>query len=358
MTIWDWIGEFYRDAVDKGDEQRQMLPMFQMQAYKHRETDPRLAQSMFEEGGKLARQLNEPWWVMIYDHWRVTGLLFFQRDYRNVLDLAVQNALEVRKSQYDTFPLKFSILRDLVEAYIGIDPAAYLDSILQTLDHLMKEAPPDGSDRFLVHGSRRDLAIEMGWYDEALRLGAQFHEVAESLDNPGESIEHHAAFNYCGICEAAWHKRDFTTMEEAARAGEAAARESKLKMELSGCLVWQGVAARAAGSDDEAVRYSRQGVNQVSRLQMPADRGFFEALCAFHELAEEKEQILKVRRIELDAVKDRGRFAYESRTRNRICRILAEMFEPFDEELEQARSAARRLKKPEAALAELDQIAH
>jgi hypothetical protein len=118
------------------------------------------------------------------------------------------------------------------------------------------------------------------------------------------------------------------------------------------------VAARAAGSDDKAVRYTRQGVNQVSRLQMPPDRGFFEALCAFHELAEEKEQILKVRRAELDAIKDRGRIAYESRTRNRICRILAEMFEPLDEELELARAAARRLKKPEAALAELDQIAH
>src|SRR5207302_9740123 len=130
--IWDWIAEFYQDAADRDDEQRMRLPQYQMAAYKQRESDPLRAQALFEEGSKLAKQLNEPWWVMIYDHWRVTGLLFFQRDYRNVLDLAVQNALEVRKPQYDHFPLKFSILRDLVEAYIGIDPEAYLDSILQT----------------------------------------------------------------------------------------------------------------------------------------------------------------------------------------------------------------------------------
>ena len=71
----------------------------------------------------------------------------------------------------------------------------------------------------------------------------------------------------------------------------------------------------------------------------------------------EKERILAVRRAELDAVKDRGRLSHESRTRNRICRLLAELFEPLDEELALAHVAARRLKKPEAALAELDQIA-
>ena len=356
MTIWDWIGEFYRKAADDGDDLRMALPQYQMAGYKQRETDPLLAQAIFEEGAKQAKMLNEPWWVMIYGHWRVTGLLFFQRDYRNVLDLAVQNALEVRKPLYDTFPLKFSILRDLVEAYIGIEPAAYLDSVMQTLEILGKEAPEDGTDRFLIHGSRRDLAIEMGQYDEALQLGRDFYALAESIGQP-DSVDHHAAFNCCGMAEAAWHKRDFVLIEESAREGERAARESKLKMELSGCLVWQAVAARAAGSEMEAVQLVRQGVNQVSRLQMPPDRGFFEALCAFHELAEEKEQILKVRRSELDAVKDRGRLGYESRTRNRICRILAEMFEPLDEELALAREAAQHLKKPEAALAELDQIA-
>lgn len=354
MTIWEWIAEFYKDAADKGDEQRMLLPQYQMAAYKQRETNPQLAQALFEEGSKLAKQLNEPWWVMIYDHWRVTGLLFFQRDYRNVLDLAVQNALEVRKPQYDHFPLKFSILRDLVEAYVGIEPAAYLEPIQQTLELLARDAPKEGSDRFLIHGTRRDLAIELRQFEEALEISQGFYELAEGMTP--DSVAHHASFNCCGLCEIGWHLRDFELIEDAAKEGEEAARESKLKMELSGCLVWLAVVNRARDQEPDAIRLVRQGVGQVSRLQMPPDRGFYEALCAFHELAGEKEMILKVRRMELDAVKDHGRLSYESRTRNRICRLMKELGQPLGEELALAREAAGRLKKPETALAELDAL--
>jgi hypothetical protein len=354
MTIWDWIGEYYKQAAESGDEQRMLLPQYQIAGYKQRETNPWLAQGLFEEGSKLARQLNEPWWVLIYDHWRVTGYLFFQRDYREVLDLAVQNALEVRKPQYDHFPLKFSILRDLVEAYIGIEPAAYLEQIQQTLDYLAANAPEEGSDRFLIHGTRRDLAIEMGWIDQAEEVARGFQPLADSLPSK-EGATHHSAFNWCGWCEIAWHKRDMDLLLESALEGEKAARESSLKMEMSACQIWRAVAERATGHKQEASRLYRQGVNQVSRLQMPPDRGCFEGLCAFHELIDALDMILQMRRAELEIIQEHGRLAYESRCRNRICRLLARLGEPFAGELAAARVAAQKLRKPEASLAELDQ---
>ena len=46
MTIWDWIADYYRDASDNGDEQRMLLPQYQMFGYKQRETDPKLAQTL------------------------------------------------------------------------------------------------------------------------------------------------------------------------------------------------------------------------------------------------------------------------------------------------------------------------
>src|SRR5438093_200883 len=34
MTIWDWIGEFCKQAADSDDEQRLLLPQYQLAGYK------------------------------------------------------------------------------------------------------------------------------------------------------------------------------------------------------------------------------------------------------------------------------------------------------------------------------------
>jgi hypothetical protein len=145
-------------------------------------------------------------------------------------------------------------------------------------------------------------------------------------------------------------------LAESALQGEEMARESGLKMELAELLAWKAVSARHDAREAEAANIFRTAVSQTSRLRMPPNRAFFDALCAFHELGDRIDSMLLVRRHELESIQGMGRIANESRCRNRVCALLARMGEPFDDELTAAREAARLLKKPEAALEELDRI--
>jgi len=93
-----------------------MLPDVQMQAYKDREEDDTQLPILFEEAGKLARQLKRPWWVLIYDHVEpVTGPVFFQRDYRTSSTSPCRMPSKYASRNTIT-PLKFSTCADLVEA--------------------------------------------------------------------------------------------------------------------------------------------------------------------------------------------------------------------------------------------------
>src|SRR6266536_2616658 len=206
MTVWDWVEEFHKQALERGDAERARLPLYHFHAYRYRETDPAHAMSLFEEGGRLARQLNEPWWALFYDDWRVTGMLFFQRDFRRVLDLAVQNTLEVRKPAYAQFPLRLSVQRNLVAAYIGIDPSAYVEQIQQALAHLEAEVPAEGGDKYLVLGSLREFSLEMDRLDIAEESSRRALELADS-DSDSHAATHHATFSFSGLCEVAWRRR-------------------------------------------------------------------------------------------------------------------------------------------------------
>jgi hypothetical protein len=355
MTVWDWVEEFHRQALESGDADRARLPLYHYHAYRYRETDPDHAMSLFEEGGRLARQLNEPWWALFYDDWRVTGMLFFQRDFRRVLDLAVQNTLEVRKPLYTQFPLRFSIQRNLVAAYIGIDPSAYVEPIQEALAHLEAEVPVEGGDKYLVLGSRREFGLELDWLDMAEEASRRSLELADA-DTDRHSATHHATFSYSGLCEVAWRRQDWRVLEEASAQGEEAAQKSDLQMELSEFILWQAVVARHKGDEERARRLYRRATGRVSRLQMPPDRSFYDGLSGFHELGDEPAKALQARQAELKEIAGMGRFAYETRCRLRVCRLRAQLGEPLADDLAAARESARKLRHPEACLEELDRI--
>src|SRR5262249_53577490 len=133
MSLWKWFDDFERDALARGDYERARLYEIQREAYyTYQETDPDRSLALYAEGRELALRLGEPWWVLLCDYWQVEGLLYFKRDYRNVLDLAIRNMLEVRKPLYAQFPFRINIYNNLVEAYLGIDPVGHAAAIQET----------------------------------------------------------------------------------------------------------------------------------------------------------------------------------------------------------------------------------
>ena len=82
MDIWDWVEEYRQRAQANGDEARVRLTWIHPVAYQLRETNPDQALQLCEEGRRQAQALNEPWWVLFFDHWKSTALMHWKRDFR------------------------------------------------------------------------------------------------------------------------------------------------------------------------------------------------------------------------------------------------------------------------------------
>ena len=258
MSAWDWFHEFERNALQKNDRERLRLCQSYHQGYQLREKDPDQAFALFSEARHLAQQLGESWMVLFYDEWRMTALLHFKRDYRNVLDLAVQAALEVRKPQYATYSGRFGIFDNLIAAYLGIDPGGYADAVLQAMDYLDKELPQEPeSHRYLLCARRRIFCLEQDRYDEALDWALKELALADSDRDRsrGPSIFRYLSTALC--VEIAAARGEWDNLEEWSAAGDTVTRRVGHQVELSELIAWRAVVARRRGEEEKAMRLAR-----------------------------------------------------------------------------------------------------
>src|SRR5437879_1371776 len=116
MSVWQWVDEFRREATAKGDAERLRLLSLPSSAQMRIEADPERALDLLRDARSLAVQLDEPWWVLLIDHWRLQVQLHYTFDFRDVLDLAVRATLEARKPECARLPQRVCLHEDLVFA--------------------------------------------------------------------------------------------------------------------------------------------------------------------------------------------------------------------------------------------------
>jgi hypothetical protein len=357
MSDWSWVEANVKEWQSRGDEQRLRLPGFYSDAFQYRETDPDRALAIFTEGKHLAEQLYEPWWVLFYEKYRIDALIHFKRDYRNVLDMAVQCALEVRKPLNVTFPGRFGIFDSLIAAYLGIDPEGHAKAIQEALDYQEAEIPPGPeSDRYLLLARKRIFALDLELLDEAYDACMNELNLAAS-DRKYSTAVHFATFVYCALCQIAAGKGAWEAVGEYAKTGEELARHVGHECELSEVLAWQAVAALQAGNLEQARRGYRTATAHMDRLQMPPKQGYFDALATYHELTGDLARGVTVRDRELETIRDRGRLYYDCKVRIKRCRLLAQLDRLQESDLAAARDSARKLRLPDKHLAAIEQLA-
>ena len=323
MNVWDWFDDFAHEARQHNDRERLRLVHLYHQGYQLRERDPDQAYRLFHEGQQLAQNLHEPWLVLFFEEWCGTALLHFKRDYRNVLDLVVRSALEARKPQYAQYPGRLGVFDNLIAAYLGIDPAGYAEPVRQAMDYLDGELSPEpSSQRYLLLARRRIFSLELEQIDEALEYSQQELALADS-DRDRTRAEHFQAFIYCALCMIAHVRGEWDNLADWATVGDTITRRVGHQVELSELLAWRAVSARKAGEEERALRLYRSAYARMKAQRMPPTRGFYEGLCAYHDLSGDLPAMLAVRDRELKDVSGWGRFLSEVRCRIQRCRLLA-----------------------------------
>jgi hypothetical protein len=355
MSIWSWIREFEREAAAAGDRDRMLLAQLHGEAYGHRQHDPDRMLALMEQGRRLAVALSEPWWVLFYEHWKVETLIYYKDDYRQVIDLAVKSTLELRKPGFEHFPLRFGVYCNLVAAYLCVDPRGHTESIRSALDYLATQVAPGSGDRYLLQARRHWFAYEMGRLEEADALALEELAMAES-DPDRHTALHHEVDTWKALCWIAYRRGDWQALADRACAGEEQARLLDYQYELALFLLWQAACERRAGQEDRARRLARQGAARMARLGQPPGESYFDAVAAYHELAQDYETAWKERCRELTNAAGKGQLAYECLIRLKCVRLLLKRNQPVLEEAEAAREAAAKLRAPQWYLGELERI--
>jgi hypothetical protein len=258
----------------------------------------------------------------------------------------------MRGPTFERFPWRFRVLDHLVVGYLNTDPVGFADEIRAALDHLESVAGERGSPRYLLLARRRWLAAELDRYDEAeshARAG-----LALAADDPDRwTASSHAVFCYSHLCHAAW-LHDGPGLAEMAEEGERLARQTGHRLEQSEFHLWLALLARRSGDEVLARRLAHQARGRVARLGMPPDHIYFDALVAFHLEGGEAEAALAARDRELVILSGRDRWNAEARCRAERCRLLGLLGRLTAGDVEEARRAARRLRRPERSLARLE----
>jgi hypothetical protein len=356
MSVWDWVIEFSVRAEAEGDRDRMSLLQIYENASKFSKTDPDVMLGLLAEGRALAQQLDEPWWVLFFDHWRLQALLHFKYDYRDVMDLAVSATLEARKPQYATLPQRVCLHEDLIYAYVGTDAEGHADRIAQALEYMQQHVGPDLDCRFCVQGCCAQFALQRGRLDEAREASLRMLALTDAAPSRA-TADHYALDAYADLCAVAFAKGDWDGLSAWADAGAETARRRDKQLELAKFLAWKALLERRAGNEDAARRLCRAAASRVARLKAVPGESYYDALAAFHEQGGDPGEALTVRDQELKRIAGKGRLAHEARCRVARCRLLAQTGLPLEDDLRAAREAAGKLRHPEKFLEEIDRIA-
>jgi hypothetical protein len=354
MSVWNWVLEFANQARDQGDEDRLQLLALLHEAGDARETEPDLALAHCIEGRALAERLGEPWWVLLFEHWRLQVLLHFKSDYSAILDLAVQSALEARKPIYARLPQRVCLHEDLIYCYVNTDPCAHADAIREALAFMEAETAPDQECRHCIQGCAATFALTTGNLDEADRAGRRALEMVE--DDEPRSRPHHAMTAHAKLCEVAARREDWEGLAEHAAEGARQGQEVSRPRLLAEMLLWQALLARRSGNEKRANDYLAQATRLVARLGALPYEAYFDALCCFHEQGNEWDKAAATRSKELELLAGRGLWHRACRVHLARCRYLKKIGWLGEVHLKAARAAAGQLRDPAPWLAELERL--
>jgi hypothetical protein len=357
MTLSEWLRDEAISARKEGDPDRIRMMDSYNNAFALRETDPDGAFAAFTEGQQIARRRNEPWWVLYYEKYRIDALMHFKRDYRQVVDMAVQCVLDLNKPGNAAYPGRVGIWDSLLAAYLGVDAEGYAEPIQEAIDTLDREIPEGpSSDRYLLLARKNVFALERNRYRDAYDSCMAELQLA-SGDTDQSRGAHYATFVFCELCEVGASAQKWEQVGRWAKAAAELAEVVGHHCERAEAIAWQAVVALQAGKTDEAAQLLQSATTTAAGLGMPPNRGYFEALFTYRLLGRDLPGALDVREEELRSIENCGRLLRECRLHIQRCTILARLCRLRPEHLEVARAVAGHLRLPGPHLEQLSKFA-
>ena len=313
--------DFHFRAVENGDFERIQLAVLWERSVdlSYERPDEKLA--ILDQASALARKLNEPYWELFFEHWKIEALLYEKHQPAQALKLAARAAFEVRKPIYDAFAYRPQITLSLTACYLKLDPIGYEKPLREAFEYARAQCQNDEEmrpyfaqqwSRFLEAIGAPD-AVEANWR----HLYAAYQS----------GMEHYVLFALVHLCStlAAYDLPAARShVGEFAAFGLELCRLEDRDREAAMFTMWAAVAARWDGDESEAQTLYKRAYELQKRLTSPHNAIQF-AATIYHETAGEWKDALRVVEDEI-AINKKHELAFlEASRRLKQIEILREL---------------------------------
>lgn len=348
MNINQWINTFAADAVEARDRERYHLVVFTGEALPLIGDDPDRALALLEEGRALAERLGEHWFVRFFEHWMIQALLFHKRNPQAALPLAEAAVEATQTGDYADFPQRICLREDLIFSYLSRDPHGYGPQIEAALDYMQTEIAPDCPCLHCLQEIRTAYPLALGRLGDAEQAALS----AVKLAWPASDY-HHVLIAFASLCQIAWQREDWPKLAHWSGSGKTFEGQGVGVAYVHALLLWQAVASRRRGADQEAAAQYRHIRGVMRGLASVPTAGYFDALFAYHEQDADLRPALAACRLELHGLRGSGEVARECEVLLRLRRLLARRGMPTEAEDAALQTLAASLADPQAILSQL-----
>ena len=338
-SAWNWIRDFYQAAERDGDAERLQLLDYHQRGFEvgHERPDERLA--IYDAGRALAARLNEPWWEMFFEHWKIETLLFSKQDARGALGLAARAVTEVAKPKYANLPERASLNLNLVSAYMQLDPIGHAAKIRAAFGYIREHCII--YDEFRTYHAQQWTAFLEAVGDPAATAAAWEHlRLADESDS--DHYRMGALLLLCRVLQQTEPEIARAIMPELAASAERYARSEERERAVASALMWRAVGARWAGDETGAAEFYRRAFALQNRMNTPKNAIGFAAI-VYYESRQEWNEALCVAQNELRVLRAHKLTFPEAKLRLKKCELLRRAGRHWAREAARLRAVAARL---------------
>jgi hypothetical protein len=243
---WDEFNRRVGLWQQSGDSERLALTALYHQGFGCQENDPESSFTLFTRGRDEAIRLNEPWWVLFFEDWRLTAISSYVMDFARAQPLAMELLVRLNSEQGCAGHQRHSILINVLYTYINVDPIGYRDQIERGFEHLDGQilAGPV-SERFVLnHRWISYLSASERWgeaHDLAIRSLALVQEAREAHTRVWHGAW--ALSLLCRICDELGKADELAGHAE--HLAELSSKNQQLRRTQADACLWRAVMQRA-----------------------------------------------------------------------------------------------------------------
>lgn len=342
----EWLANFDRKARDSGDtERKELLELFDKMAGLDKDGPDQVRLDMCEEGQMKARELNEPWFELLFIHGKMMARRELQ-DFTHAIDEAIR-AMNLL-SKEPGYVLAGCTYHDLVAANQEVDPSTI--DVRTTLAEMENTITEDDKCRQCINLCWVKQHLFENDLDNAHRHVTIQMEENEKEENEKDRKEYKLA--YCQLmCLISLRRENWSDLNKWVRAMQGLVNYGAEAAQAEAWM-WWAVNFRVRGSKQSITAY-KQGLKKIKQSKnMPHSR-YHDAHVAYHEVGEDIESAIQVRLDQYENIQRRGMKAVEFEILVDICRLKKMIGEDYATDLEQASDMANGFSRPEVYLDKL-----